>query len=794
MRKKARYPAWWNIFKIRQPLLLSRVGVPIGKDMTQDGNDNVGATAAICLERLAVNLARSFDFFDVMAACRDDFLATNFGICRAYYEREEISERVKEYITPQQAADSADVVFVDAEGKTVLSDDIYQDDEGYFVYHDQIVDVENEKICLEPVLYRDAYIDPDIRRWKRCKRLAFVEYYSKKEFIEIFGAEAFAQIPQPDPERSVETKAAPKQQNIKVYEYWDEYENDVLWFAEDGPDFITPKGYFEPQNDEEYALDGEEPKRGLYDLEKFFPVPDPLIMNAATDEFYPVPEYYQLIEVFEDIHMIFSRMMALTRAIRARVLFDNNVDGLQEALNEASEGDALGVPNLAQSLTAAGGTLDAVVQYIPVEKLINGLNQLYIALDQRLMSVQRLTGTSDLLQGMSGDQSGKTLGERQIEEKYATNQIYEAQRKMSAFVRDSYQLICEMALKNFKDASLDMYIIPATLQPEHRERYRAALGMLKENQKRFRIELETDSTIALNEQYDKQMRIELVNALTTALEKTANIAEVSPALVVTELHCLKYLVQGFRQGKMFQTEITQSIDNVIRQAAQAPAPFNKDETGARLKAQEMQNANQIKVFEIQSRERVEMAKLNQSAQIAMMGDRIEQFKLQMQQGAKVQELQLAYASLDADVQKMQQELALKRDTLIIEMQQVAGEKELEQFKIMLDQQLKPYEQQLAIYKLQLDQAELELRKQDQSLKAQDQMFQAQNSMMDNERQQARLDLDAAALAHEATKPPEMPPVTINMPEAATKSEKLKVEMDDFGNLSKLIQENKQGPA
>src|SRR5262245_45657848 len=68
LRRRSRYPAWYSIFKIRQPLLLSRIGIPIGKDTTQDGNDNVGATAAICLERLAINLARSFNFFDVLCS------------------------------------------------------------------------------------------------------------------------------------------------------------------------------------------------------------------------------------------------------------------------------------------------------------------------------------------------------------------------------------------------------------------------------------------------------------------------------------------------------------------------------------------------------------------------------------------------------------------------------------------------------------------------------------------------------------------------------------------------------
>src|SRR5690348_879544 len=112
LRRRSRYPAWYSIFKIRQPLLLSRIGTPIGRDTTQDGYDTIGAVSAICLERLAKSLVRTFPFFDVLCTARDDFLATNFGTLRAYYNRCEVKETVKERITPQKNQDG-EVVFVD---------------------------------------------------------------------------------------------------------------------------------------------------------------------------------------------------------------------------------------------------------------------------------------------------------------------------------------------------------------------------------------------------------------------------------------------------------------------------------------------------------------------------------------------------------------------------------------------------------------------------------------------------------------------------------------------------------
>lgn len=604
LRKRSRYPAWYSIFKIRQPLLLSRIGVPIGKDTTQDGIDNIGATAAICLERLAINLARAFDFFDVMSSCRDDFLATNFAMSRGYFECSYVKERVKEYLVPTQTLDG-DMVFTDSNGNEVLSDDIGQDDTGFFIELKKIIDVEDEKVFLEPILYKHAYIDPNIRRWSRCKRLAIEEYYSVPEFKQIFGEQAYLDLSAPDDSGSTEEDAVLKKaQLVKVYEYWDEYENETYWFAENGSDFIKPKKDYQPEGEDD---DSEyDTRKGLYNLEGFFPCPPPLVINQPTDEFWPVPEYYQLVEIFEDIHTIFSRMVTLTKSIRTRLLFDANIEGLQPALNEAGESDAFGVTNLSQVLSRSGGTLEGAVQYIPVSQAVDTLNNLYTALENRLNTIYKLTGTSDLLQGLITDPTQRTFGERQMTEKYALNQIAEAQRKMQEFVRANYQLLCEMALKNFKQISLDKYIIPQTLQPEHQQRYQAAIALLRDDNKRFRIELETDSTIALNEEYDKQVRIELVNTLTASLEKTANVAETSPALVVPTLHAMKFLIQGFRQGKLFQTEITQAIDNVIKLSESAPEPFNKERADSELQQrkqmleeQKSMMESQLKQFEMQ---------------------------------------------------------------------------------------------------------------------------------------------------------------------------------------------------
>lgn len=699
IKKKGRHASWYSIWRIRQAIVYSRLGVPVGKDTTLDGADPIGATAAICLERLAKNLAKTFPLFDILCTARDDLLITNFGTARVYYERDTIKEREKEYITPTPSLTNPnDVIFIDAAGKEVLTDEIFQDDEGMFIYKNKLVDVENERVCIEQVLYNKIYIDPDITRYHRCKRLAFELEYSEPEFKEIFGAAAMSVLPAPDESKNGTTAAAPKRRSIKVFEYWDLYANEVKWLPEDGSDFVKPQASSAPILEDELE---EEERRGLYNLKGFFPIVKPMVINQSTDEFWPTPEYFQLIELIEEIHTIFSRIMALTRAIRARLLFDSNIEGLREALSEATDGDAFGVPNLSSALAGNGGTLEKVVQYIPLDGLLIAIEKAYIALEQRLNALYKQTGTSDLLQGLITDPTQRTLGERQMTEKYALNQVQDFQMAAQNFNRDAYQLMCETALQNFKQSSLDRYILPETLEPEHRKRYPQAIQMLKDDPERFRIELETDSTISINEQYDRQMAAELVKVLTESIERVASTTANAPALTIIELHALKHLIQNFRQGKLFQAEITQAIDAVIKEIQnRPPAPPSAETMAIQLKQKEIDINARLRAADIQSKERQVMTKLGLDAQISRVKSQLDAFKMQSEAVENKEQRMLEYEKLRADITiamlNLQAEAQNIERELSVTAQDSTQRRALEAYKLNLTEKQQNLENMLAI--------------------------------------------------------------------------------------------------
>ncbi len=400
-RKNVKFQLWWSTYKIRQPIYYSRTPIPIGKDTV--GNDPVGRTAAIALERLAKAVLKTFDFDRAIESARDDFLVGNLSQTRAFFACDYIKEKEKKRV--EQVAEDK---IVDEQGKDVDVKLVQQDEDGLYIESEKEVDVENERVWIEPVLYTDFYVDPDAKNWDKARRIAFAFDYPKDEFIEVFGRGALSALTEQS-----EKKVGKSRTLIRVYECWDSYAREVVWVPECGDDFITPLSEKEIESD-------------LYKLERFYPCPAPLIANAATDCFYPIPEYYELQDLIEEMHLIFSRIMQLCRAIRVRALYDANVAELAPLVNEASEADFIGVPNLAQSLAAGQGNLSNLVAYLNVAPLIEGLNNMYTALEQRVNLFYQLTGISDLLRGQTDP--NETYGAQQLKGKFAMNRIADDQR------------------------------------------------------------------------------------------------------------------------------------------------------------------------------------------------------------------------------------------------------------------------------------------------------------------------------------------------------------------------------
>jgi hypothetical protein len=821
-RRWTRFPLWWSCLKIRQPLTLARLPIPVLKD-TQ-GDDPYGRTACIIGERLTRGILKTFDAFSEFQSAVDDFLVTNFGWGRAYYKKDECIEPEKirlQLVEQQPLLDEVTQqpvpqppIFLTPDGQEVPQEQVQQDDLGAYLLTGEKVEVESEEVYFESGLYCNYYFDPDARKYNSGTRLAYEYEYSYREFIKKFGKEAFEKLSIASNEFDSYRKG---EKRITVYEYHDKFLKQVRWFADNSLDFFQPidmpKG--DPETITEINDMGEEVEKEVYKLDHsdiyglsgFFPSVEPMIVNSSSKDFWPVPEFFQLQDLIDEIHQIAGRMMLLTKAIRVRFLFDSSIPELKQLIGETGEGGGLGVPNLEQALMNNKNNLMSLVAYLPIGEMIQGLENMYRAFEQRLNTFYQVTGISDLIRGQTNPDSDKTFGERQMEGKFALNRIEPFQRRTQEWIKDNYQLLMEMGLKLFSDETLDDYITPQTLDPEDKERYVGALELLRSNKRRrFRVEFETDSTIAVNDQWRRKQATDLANTLTKAMESVAKVAETQPELAGTELKVLKHLIGEFSDGKLFIDEIQDSIEQVVQRVSQ-PKPPQPDEMRMKMQLEreklqvEMQKVSattQLEQLKLQANQQIEIAKLQSSERLSAIESQIAQYTAQAEQQLELMKIQASsekerailekeYQKISADIALAQQELALKRDELMVELRKVVDKKEVDQVSLIIDERIASFDNQLKTAQLELEKATSMLDMKERFIT--EQRLQAEHQIQLN---QSKFDgieklLDVALKKKELDAPVEVKADKEEKPKKP-KKKRSKVIRDKNGEIAEILQE------
>ena len=724
-RRWTRFPLWWSCLKIRQPLVLARQPVPTLKD-TQSDDDPFGNTACIIGERLIRSILKTFEIYPELESGRDDFLVTNFGWGRPFYRMTEVSEEEKirlemieppppEMPQPEIGPDGQPMpqeqmeppppmppIFLTPDGQEVDPSQVKEDDLGPYLLTGQDIMVENEEIYWEAGLYSNLIVDPYVRKWNKVNELAFEFEYTYHEFKAKFGREAFEKLAQGDREDH-RTKGKP----IVVFEYWNKFYKECRWLAENSDSFFQPTAMLDIQGLQEVEEgESETDNSDLYGLPGFFPCTEPLSINQSTKHFWPTPEYFQVCDIIDDIHSVVGRMIQLTKAIRIRFFFDSSVTELKTLIGEnwaMGEGTGMGIPDLETTLMNNKGSLSNLVAYFPVADLVNGLQEMYKAFQQRLDMFYQITGISDLIRGQTNPDSDKTFGERQMEGKYALNRIEPYQNKTQIWIKNNYELIMQMALTMFADKTIDEYVNPQTMDDEDKQRYVSSLELLKDNKRRrFRVDFDTDATIAINQEWKKSKAIETANVISKMIESTAKVAEEQPGIATVELKLMQHVVGDLIDGKLFIDEITGAIQDAIDQAKAPKEPQpNIDMEKLKLETRKQEFAEQkamtddrLEQLQMQMDSGIESAKIQQKERLDGFALQLEQIKMQNEAGASASELNLQAQKLQADIALAGEELANKRNEFLLFAKDIADKSQLKQMEMLLDARVAEQKQKL----------------------------------------------------------------------------------------------------
>jgi len=160
----------------------------------------------------------------------------------------------------------------------------------------------------------------------------------------------------------------------------------------------------------------------------------------------------------------------------------------------------------------------------------------------------------------------------------------------------------------------------------------------------FRIDIEADSMVQIDEETDKQSRLEFLGAVSGFLKEIANGASANPKLAPLMVSMLGFGVRGFKIGKALEGEIDTAMDQ-FKADAQQPAPPSPE------------------MMKIQAEGQQHQAELAQNAQFKQQEAQIEVWKAQQIQEAQARDSaqqQQLEAQREAQKQQYEQQMEMLR--------------------------------------------------------------------------------------------------------------------------------------
>lgn len=527
--------------------------------------------------------------------------------------------------------------------------------------------VAEARVWCEHVNRADFRHNP-ARKWSEVRWVAFRSCMTRQQLRERFGARgAQCEVTAATDDMKDKSGAVkPEYEMFKqadVWEVWDKDTRRVYWISE---------GY------KGGPLDA---KDDLYGLKTFFPVPRPLFGTLTNSTLIPVPDYVEYQDQAAQLDELTVRIMLLTKALRISGVYDASQPELANVVSSTRENRLIPANNWA--MLAQRGGLKGSVDFFPLKEVVDTLTALYEARDRVLQEIYEITGISDIIRGNSDPKETATA--QQIKGQFGTLRISARQREVQRYFRDLLALKGELIAEKFTPELLRIasgfdYMTevvqpgppvpgpdgqPMPEPPEMRQMrvdqmWAQCVQLLKDEPSRnYRIDIETDSTIAVNDQMEQEQFSQYMQALNFQVQAVMTAAQGAPPLVPALGEIMMMGLRKFKAGRAAESLLETALEQIEEQVKNPPPP-----------------PPDPKMAEVQQKGEIEKEKLNLEAQ-KMQGEHqlnIEKFKLEWE---KMQaEIQLQNQKLEAERAKTQMELEKLQATLAMEAEKVRIDQEL----------------------------------------------------------------------------------------------------------------------
>ena len=452
------------------------------------------------------------------------------------------------------------------------------------------------------------------RTWEEVNRVWRKVYMTKDAGEGRFGKERWAMVPMDakiplEQDRYSDMAGMDSLERGCVYEGWDKSKKKAVWFTKGVKDF----------------LDERDDPLGL---EEFFPCPRPLWATLTNETLVPIPDFTLYQDQANELDILADRKDGLIKALQVKGVYDASETALARIFTEGENNTLLPVKNWQAFSEKAGlkGAID-IVDIIPIAQ---ALEYCYKAERSIKADIYEITGISDIIRGNT--EASETATAQQIKGQYASLRLKQYQEEVSLYATQILQIKAQIICKKYDPKTIlqisaadqlseqDKQIIPKAMElligvdrwVAFMQKVPVREGVKESNPLRsFRIEIAADTLVYMDEQAEKDSRIEFLTAVGTYMEKAGLILAQTPQQAAGPvsgmlMELLKFGVTAFKVGKGIEGIIDETAEKLKQIAAQPPAPPPPDpklqvaQIQAQVATQEMQAEQQLVPMRVQA--------------------------------------------------------------------------------------------------------------------------------------------------------------------------------------------------
>ena len=639
----AKFNILWSNVQTLIPAVYAKLPKAVAKRRFGD-NDQVGRVAAQLIERaLDFEIEHYPDFRATMKHAVEDRFLGGRGVAWVRYE-----PHVRQQDVPEDGLQvTEDVENEGAEGQTPEG----APDLDYTAGEEPQEEIEYECAPTDYVHWKD-FGHSVARTWEEVTCVWRWVYMSREALIERFGEKTGKKIAlDSGPETLTNYGQSNKERTrAKICELWCKDSGKVYWFSKNNPEMID-------ERDDPLELEG------------FFPCCEPLYSTTTSDTLVPVPDFILYQDQANELDILSDRIDGLVKALRVRGVYDASQPSLQRLLTEG-ENNALIPVDKWMAFSEKGG-LKGSIDLLPLDVLSNALLQCYRAREDIKAQIYEITGISDIIRGAS--RASETATAQQIKGQYAGLRLRSMQEEVALFASGLIRLKAQIICTKFQPKTILEYSAAEQMSEADQALVPEALMLIQDNPLRnFRIEVDSDSLVQLDDQQAKKDRVEFLTAFGGLMREALPVGQQSPELIPMIVELMKFGIGAFKQAAPIEGALDQALQKMKQAQAQAamnPKPAPQDPEMIKIQA-----AQQLEQAKMQASAQGEQMRMQADSQAAQLKAQID---TQMHQ-AKIQaDMQLAQMQAQIDEQKMQHEMQMKA-------QQAAQEDEFNRWKAELE--------------------------------------------------------------------------------------------------------------